>query len=103
MDISDWGWKRKEQEYDSGDYHFNGQCYITKGINETLEQAEIMALIADAINLAREKGGIDYLLVYEHKTKNKVFIIDQVTKADLDEGLQPVEHNYFTVLFAHEY
>lgn len=103
MDISNWGWKRKEQEYPSGDYHFNGQALVTRTIHSELEQAEIMAIIADAINLAKEKGGIDYLLVYEHEEKEKIFVIDQVTKSDLESGLQPPKHNYFTVLFASEY
>ena len=104
MDISDFGWERQPQEYDKGDYWFNGTILITKGISTELLEGEIATIVADAINLATQKQGIDYLIVYKHKTTGqKLFFIDQVTKKSLQKGDHPPEHNYATLMFAEEY
>lgn len=104
MDISDFGWERQPQEVKEGDYWFNGKILATKGISENLLEGEIMLIIADAINFAIQNQGIDYLVVYKHKTSGqKLFFIDQVTKSDLQQGHHPPEHNYATLMFAEEY
>lgn len=95
------GWQRNPQEYERGDYYFDGVCKVTVGIQNELPEHHLAAIILDAKLYA--KKGIDYLLVYEHEDYAKVFVIDQVCRAHLEEGLHPTEHHYFTVLFAHEY
>ena len=97
-------WKRQTPEHESGDYWFNGKCVATRGVAEEIPKEEVIAIAQDVNRTAKESGGIDYLQTYIHeKTKKKVWVIDQVTKADLENGQHPVEHNYFTILFPHEY
>ena len=36
-------------------------------------------------------------------TGRKVWVIDQVTRAETKDGSHPPEHNHFTILFPEEY
>ena len=104
MDINDLGWERNASEYVTGDYWFNGKFFVTHEVQKTLSDLEIALIYADIQNLVGQKGGQDYLHVYVQKEKDlKLFFIDQVTKESLQLGEQPPEHNYCTLLFAHEY
>jgi len=104
MDINDLGWERNAPEYETGDYWFNGKFFVTREVKETLSELEITLIYADIKNLVGQWGGQDYLHVYLQKEKNlKLFFIDQVTRESLQQKEQPSEHNYCTLLFAHEY
>lgn len=96
-------WKRQPQEQ-KGDYWFAGNCYVTAGVNGEIPKIEIQEIITDLQKFVREQKGADYLQVYiNEKTGGKIWVIDQVTKSELQDGTHPQEHNYFTVLFPEEY
>jgi len=99
-------WTRKPQECD-GDYFFNGRGVMTVEIGKNLTQGEIMEIYFDLHNFVEANNGIDYLVVYESNQKDKIFIIDQLSKAMLEgDGYteeQKEEYNYYTIMFAHEY
>ncbi len=104
MDISKFGWTRKEQEVKTGDYHFSGRILMTATVQEHLEQEVIQAIVFDALKFAKEQNGIDYLLVYLNaETGEKLFFIDESTKAELQSGQKPQEYNYATLMFAEDY
>lgn len=103
MDISKFGWIRKEQEQD-GDYWFDGKLFVTRGVNEQLSEIEIHLLIGDGINLAAQQGGCDYLIVYQNEKRGlRLYFIDQVTRQELADGIHPEEHHYATLLLDIEY
>lgn len=104
MDISKFGWKRKEQEVKTGDYHFSGRLLMTATVQERLEQEVIEAIVKDALKFAKEQEGIDYLIVYVNENTNeKLFFIDESTKAELQSGQKPEEYNYATLMYAEDY
>lgn len=104
MDITDVGWEHKAPEYDTGDYWFDGKFFVTKNVEEALSKEEILLIYAHIVNLVQQQQGIDYLQVFEQKeTEYKLFFIDQVTRASLQNGEQPAQHNYCTLLFDWEY
>lgn len=104
MDITDFGWEYKAPEYETGDYWFDGKFFITRSVQEALSEAEILFIYAHIINLVQQKGGQDFLQVFEQKDKDyKLFFIDQVTRSSLQTGEQPSEHNYCTLMFSEEY
>ena len=104
MDITDFGWEHQPPEYDTGDYWFDGQFFITKRVKEEIPSIEITMIYAHIKNLVQQKKGIDYLHVFLQKERDiKLFFIDQVTRQSLQSGEQPPEHHYCTLLFAEEY
>ncbi|WP_052600017.1 hypothetical protein [Aureispira sp. CCB-QB1] len=104
MDITDVGWEHKPPEYTTGDYWFDGKFFVTRNVQNTLSEEEITLIYAHIINLVQQKGGQDYLQVFEQKeAEYKLFFIDQVTRESLQNGEQPNEHNYCTLLFDWEY
>lgn len=104
MDISEFGWKRKEQEVKEGDYWFDGRLLVTRGVQEQLSVLETYLLIVDAMYYAHKQNGCDYLHVYLNSKRNlKLFFIDQVTRKSLENGEHPKEHHYATLMLAEEY
>ena len=96
-------WIRQVQEQE-GSYFFSGQFFVTQGIQSSLTQEEILAIYLDVRELAEEKNGIDYLVVYIHKeTKQKLFFIDQLNKEMIESGEYKEEHNLCTLMIASEY
>jgi hypothetical protein len=97
-------WVRQPQEKEGQDYWFAGTCYITNGVDGEIPEAERMQILQDLWAFVREKQGIDYLQVYVNEaTGRKVWVIDQVTRAETKDGSHPPEHNHFTILFPEEY
>jgi hypothetical protein len=96
-------WKLKAQEC-KGNYFFDGQMYMTSGINEKLTVTEISQIIACVKNEVQRLNGADYLFVFAHK-KGKIFVIDnlnaEMKRRSTDEFI--AENNYFTILFSEEY
>ncbi len=104
MDLRDCGWERLPAEYETGDYWFNGQMYVTKTVMSKLSKLELTLIYADIKNLVQQQQGSDYLQVYLQKEKDyKRFFIDQVTRQSLQSGEQPPEHNICTLMFNYEY
>ena len=99
-------WKRKPQEQ-AGNYWFSGKILATAGVNATLSKADIKAILDDLFAFVQQEQGIDYLQVYENSEGVKVWIIDQLTKDQLEGDdyteAEKAEYNYFTILFPHEY
>lgn len=104
MDIKDLGWERLPTEHESGDYHFNGRFLVSQAVDNLLSQEEQLVIYADIKNLIGHKGGQDYLQVYVQKEHgHKLFLIDNVTKHQLDTGEVSLEDHYCTLLFDYEY
>lgn len=103
MTIADLGWTRQKQEIEEGDYWFDGTLLVTKSVSDLLTQIEMMMLLTDAYSFAYDSKGIDYLIVYAHPVKGKLFFIDQVTRESLRAGDHPKEHHYATLMLASEY
>ena len=104
MDISEFGWKRKEQEVKEGDYWFDGRLLVTRGVQEQLSPLEIYLIVVDAMYFAYKKQGADYLYVYQNQSKGlKLFFIDQITRSSLVNNEHPPEHHYATLMLNSEY
>ena len=56
-------WKRLPQEC-RGDYHFSGQAYMTRGVQDALSPEEIAFIVADLHAFVQQEIGADYLQVY---------------------------------------
>lgn len=99
-------WVRKPQDQE-GDYIFAGSVYMTPGVQASLEQHEIMSIIADLRRAVKAHNGLDYLQVYTHQDGRKVWVIDTLPKSRLDSDelsqTEKVEHNYSTILLPEEY
>lgn len=97
-------WERQPQEQEDQGYWFAGKCIRTASIAADLSIDEITDIIGDLQQTAITAKGIDYLQTYIHKeTGKKIWVIDQVTRTALTDGTHPPEHNYFTILYPHEY
>jgi len=97
-------WKRQSQEKEDQDYWFDGQCFLTKGVNEAIPKEEIIEMVHDVQKFALDQGGCDYLQIFVHERSGiKVWIIDQVPRLKLERGEHTPDQNYFTVLFPSEY
>lgn len=96
-------WNRQPQE-SPGDYWFAGKFFVTQRVFDEIPTLEVADIIRDVQTFAQQEQGVDYLQVYiNDMTGAKVWVIDQVTRTELQEGTQPEEHNYFTILFPEEY
>jgi len=95
-------WTRQPQERE-GTYFFSGKFLVTATVNEELSQAEILAIYRDVKSYVKENEGADYLFVYIDEDERKLFFIDQLNSEMIASGGHPPEHNYCTLLFAHEY
>lgn len=94
-------WMRQPQEQ-KGDYWFSGECFLTRGVFEEIPTVEIHAIIADLQNFVEQEQGVDYLQVYVDEHGRRLWIMDDLTKEDLQEkGSQ--EYNRFHILFPDEY
>ena len=95
---------RQKPEYNSGDYYFSGNFYVTRGVVETLDEREIHAIHLEIKRLVESKGGQDYLQVFKQKRgKQKLFLIDNLSREMLNSGQYSNEHNYCTLMLAEEY
>ncbi len=96
-------WQSLPQETE-GKFEFKGTFYVTQGVLSRLSQVEILSLYKFTQDLVREKNGLDYLLVFEHKTtKERLFFIDQIDRESIQSGNYPANENYCTLLLASEY
>ena len=104
MDIAKFGWVRQPQEVKEGDYWFDGMLLVTKGVQAKISTLETYLLVVNAMCLAHEQNGCDYLIVFTNEERNlKLFFIDQVTRESLANGDHPKEHHYATLMLASEY
>ncbi len=96
-------WALKSQEQ-PGDYWFSGKCFVTNTVSSSIPLEDVQTILIDLHAFVKQEQGVDYLQVYINEaTKQELWIIDQVTKNDLQEGNHPEEHNYNTILFPDEY
>jgi hypothetical protein len=95
-------WKRKPQEQE-GKHLFSGTLVVTQGVMHTLHRDEISAIYFDTLNFVMEKGGIDYLQVYESEDGLKVYLIDNCSPEQMEHLEFQPEDNYCTLLLAEEY
>lgn len=95
--------KHKEPEHETGDYHFGGTLYLTKGVNETIPVLEVARIVAYIRGQVKQQNGIDYLQVFENEDEDKLFFIDNLSKTQIESGDYDLEHNYSTLMYAHEY
>lgn len=95
-------WIRKPQEQ-SGTYQFSGTFLVTPSVVSTLTPYEITTIYLDIQLFVKETGGIDYLQIYISDTGHKLYFIDHCTKEMMEEEGFEEQHNYCTLLFAHEY
>lgn len=99
-------WKRQPQEQE-GDYWFGGQLYITQGVAAELSQAEILWIVADLQEAVAVEAGLDYLQTYQSEDGRRVWLIDQLSKAQLEGDVYSAKekrnHHYFTMLLPSEY
>lgn len=95
-------WIRRPQERE-GKYLFSGNFFITQAVLENLCIGEIFAIYFDMQILVREKGGVDYLQVYENEAGDKLYFIDQCDSEMMTEESFNGEHNHCTLLFDYEY
>jgi hypothetical protein len=95
-------WKRKTQEC-AGSYQFKGNFYVTRGVADALSPESIKAIYDQVQAYVQEKGGADYLFVFEDDRGGKLFFIDQLNQEMIASGDYLPEYNYCTLLWAHEY
>lgn len=94
-------WTRQPQEVE-GTYRFDGNFFVTRGVNEALPREEIEEIYRDVRQFAEEQDGIDYLQVYIHTDGRKLFFMDQLNDDMKSSGGYPSEYNYCTLMFPHE-
>lgn len=95
---------RKKPEYENGDYFFTGDFYVTRGVMATLDEREVHAIHLEIKRLVELKGGQDYLQVFKKKRgKQKLFLIDNLSREMLNSGSYSKEDNYCTLMLAEEY
>ena len=99
-------WTRQPQEC-AGNYWFSGKIVATRGVNDTLSKADIKAILDNLFAFVQEQQGIDYLQSFIGSDGTKVWVIDQLTKDQLEgddyTAEEKAEYNYCTILFPHEY
>ncbi|MCG2609993.1 hypothetical protein LZZ90_00560 [Flavobacterium sp. SM15] len=96
-------WTIKTQSFE-GDYCFNGNIYISREVHLRIDKKIIFQMVQITKLLVEINNGLDYLIVFENsKTKEKLFFIDQLSKAMIESGDFLPEHNYCTLLFSNEY
>lgn len=101
-------WKRLPEEVLNQDYFFSGSMYLTKGIQELLSDEEMLMITMELHSFIRIQKGVDYLQVYQHaETNEKIYCIDQLSKAMIESGNYSTEeiekYNHFTLLLPSEY
>lgn len=90
-----------EPEEQSGDYWFGGQVYMTSNIQADIPEKELIEMITHIHKLAKERNGLDYLQVFTNAERDKIFVIDQIAKSQVETS--PKEYHYCTILYDHEY
>lgn len=96
-------WKRQTQEK-KGDYWFNGRSFVTRKVFDEVPPDEIAEIIADLLAFVAEERGIDYLQVYVNEvTKQKIWVIDQLSREQVESGEFAEDDNHWTILFPEEY
>lgn len=95
-------WKAKVQEC-KGNYFFSGAFYVTRGVYEELPPDEIAAIYLYVQHFVKDHNGADYLFVFTDDQQRKLFLIDQLNIEMIQSGNFAQEHNYCTLLWAHEY
>lgn len=96
-------WVRQPQEQD-GQYFFSGLIHITHGVAYFLTEEEIFWIYMEIYDLAKTENGLDYLQVFLRKSDGqKLFLIDQLTKEQIESGEYRLEDNYCTLMLAEEY
>jgi hypothetical protein len=102
LNINEWRLEPQEQE---GKYTFSGRIFMTRNIADTLTPEEHYFIISRVRSRVIKNNGADYLQVFTHPTKPKVYVID-----NLDEKMKQgrseeflSENDYCTILFASEY
>ncbi len=99
-------WTRKPQEQ-PGNYLFGGLIYMTSGIQDALDQHDVLAIVHDLKKSVEASDGLDYLQVYTHKDGRKVWVLDNLSEDRLTSGdltqAEKREHDYFTIMLPEEY
>ena len=95
-------WTHRPQEQE-GTYLFSGALFVTQEVNSALSLDEIFAIYFDMQIRVRERGGLDYLQVYENEAGDKLYFIDQCDPEMTASELFSKEDNHCILLFSHEY
>lgn len=95
-------WKRQPQER-KGNYHFSGQFFATRGVATELTADEILFIHQDIKAFVKEQNGVDYLQVYIDENGRKLYLIDQLDKAQVESGEYAPMDNHCTLLWPSEY
>lgn len=94
-------YKLQEQE---GDYHFNGTFYVTSNAQTCLTSQEIKEIYTFTQDLVKQHKGIDYLQsFYSVEQDCKLFFIDNLSKAMLENGDYKKQDDYCTLMLASDY
>jgi len=97
-------WILQSQECENT-YLFNGQLLLTRGVADEVPMDEVFQIIEDVQKRVLEMGGADYLQVFNHiQNDTKIFVIDALNRAMKESGDYDLkEHDYWTIMFNHEY
>jgi len=93
-------WIHEPQEQEGNDYWFDGRTLTTNGVSADIPDEELRSIIIYLQELAKVKNGLDYLQVFKKEDGDKIYVIDQITKAQVKEY---PEHHYCTILYPSEY
>lgn len=98
---NDWEMQPQEQE---GDYWFSGTFVVTQGVKALLTEEEIYWIYIEIQTRVQQNQGLDYLAVFKKEgTEDKLYFVDQLSKADIASGAYSSEHNYCTLMLTEEY
>ena len=68
----------QEQE---GDYHFNGEFYVTKNVQKSLTTEEILEIYTFVQELVEQHKGIYHIQEFKHvRLGRKLYLVDQLDK-----------------------
>lgn len=82
---------------------FDGQGYVTQGVQAELTPVEISYIILNLREYAQQENGIDYLQVFEHTDGRVIWVIDQLNREMKESGEYEAGDNHFTLLLPNEY
>lgn len=97
-------WKMKKQECE-GTYMFQGHLLVSAEVQADIPREEIIEIIETTQSIAKEKGGLDYLQVFENEYGEKLYFIASANQDMLESGnFDPddIEYNNCVLCYPHE-
>lgn len=95
-------WTRQPQETD-GEYFFDGEIYMTRGVAETIAVHEIAEIVFDLRKAVEREVGLDYLQVYTNEEGIRLWIIDQLSRTMVESGDYEEGSHHCAIMFPEEY